>query len=50
MHVPLLDKESTKKAEMISGGVETVLAENTDLELLVYGKVCGTPTDNTYRG
>lgn len=50
VHVPRPDKESTKKGEMSAGVVENILAENTDVESLVYSKVCGTPMDNTYRG
>lgn len=50
MHVAYIDKESTKKGEMRSGIVEKILAENINLESLVYSKICETPRDNTWRG
>ena len=43
------DKETTKKVEIRSGVIKNVLAENTDLESLVYSKVSETPRDNTWR-
>lgn len=45
-----VDKESTKKGEMRSGVIENILAENINLESLVYSKICETPRDNTRRG
>lgn len=45
-----VDKESTTKGEMKSGVIENILAENINLESLVYSKIGETPRDNTRRG